>query len=242
MLNSKNSPRFLNQTNRYISNFFSNQFINLGKAGIDLYLAEYVSVESFMTNYQTSQLHEFLKSRRSVMARNITTPGPTESQIKELIEIAARVPDHGKLAPWRFIVFENKARETAGKGFADIHKQNVPEASDEDLQLEVNRLQRAPLVIGVVASPKAHPKIPDWEQYLSAGAACLNLLTAAQSMGFAAQWLTEWIAYDTKVASLLGLNEKEKIAGFIYIGTAMEPPKERARPEINDVLTYWPSQ
>ena len=95
MLNSKNSSRFLNQTNRYVSNYFSNQFLNLGKAGIDLYLAEYVSVESYMTNYQTSQLHEFLKSRRSVMARNITTPGPTESQIKELVEIAARVPDHG---------------------------------------------------------------------------------------------------------------------------------------------------
>lgn len=195
-----------------------------------------------MTKYQISQLHEFLKSRRSVMARNMTMPGPTDLQIKDLIEIAARVPDHGKLAPWRFIVFENEAREKVGKGFADIHKQNLPDATDEDLQLEAKRFQRAPLVISVVASPKEHPKIPDWEQYLSAGAACQNLLTAAQSMGFAAQWLTEWIAYDPKVASLLGLAEKEKIAGFIYIGTATEAPKERTRPELQDVLTRWPSQ
>ena len=120
-----------------------------------------------MTKYQISQLHEFLKSRRSVMARNMTMPGPTELQINDFIEIAARVPDHGKLAPWRFIVFENEAREKVGKGFADIHKQNLPDTTDEDLQLEAKRFQRAPLVIGVVASPKEHPKIPDWEQYLS---------------------------------------------------------------------------
>ena len=195
-----------------------------------------------MTKYQISQIHDFLKSRRSVMARNMTMPGPTDLQIKDLIEIAARVPDHGKLAPWRFIIFENQAREKVGKGFADIQKQNLPASTDEDLQLEAKRFQRAPLVIGVVASPKEHPKIPYWEQYLSAGAACQNLLIAAQSMGFAAQWLTEWIAYDTKVASFLGLAEKEKIAGFIYIGTATEAPKERKRPELQDVLTYWPSQ
>ena len=195
-----------------------------------------------MIKYQTTQLHEFLKSRRSVMARNMTSPGPTELQINDLIEIAARVPDRRKLAPWRVIVFENEARQQIGKVFADIHKQNLPDATDEELKLEENRFQRAPLVIGVVASPKEHPKIPVWEQYLSAGAACQNLLTAAQSMGFAAQWLTEWIAYDIKVASLLALTEKEKIAGFIYIGTASEAPKERARPELQDVLTHWLSQ
>lgn len=202
----------------------------------------FASVETFMTPDQTHQILEFLKSRRSVMARNMTTPGPTETQINDLIEIAARVPDHGKLAPWRFIIFEDDARKKAGKDFADIQKQNMPDATDEDLQKEANRLLRAPLVIGVVASLKAHPKIPDWEQYLSAGAACQNLLIAAQSMGFAAQWLTEWISYDPKVAALLGLNEKEKIAGFIYIGTATEAPKERDRPEVEDVLTRWPSQ
>lgn len=195
-----------------------------------------------MTTHQTSQLHEFLKIRRSVLARNMTEPGPTASQIHDLIEIAARVPDHGKLAPWRFIVFEDDARQIAGQGIADIHQENTPDATDDDLQLERNRLMRAPLVIGVVASPKDHPKIPDWEQHLSAGAACQNLLTAAQSMGFAAQWLTEWIAYDSKVAALLGLTEKEKMAGFVYIGTAIEPPKERARPELTDILSYWSSQ
>lgn len=189
-----------------------------------------------------TQLHEFLKSRRSVLVRNMTGPGPGKSQVKELLEIAARVPDHGKLAPWRFIVFEAEARADFGERLAEIYAKNTPNPTPDALLAERNRFLRAPVVIGVVASPQAHPKIPDWEQFLSAGAACQNLLAAAQSMGFAAQWLTEWIAYDADVARLLSMTEREKIAGFIYVGTATEPPKERSRPEIDEISDFWPPQ
>ena len=187
----------------------------------------------------SSPVISFLQTRRSVLARNMVAPGPPAEEINDLLAIGARVPDHGKLAPWRFIVFQGEANAAFDEKLSAIFQKNNPQASDDELRVASDCLARAPLVIGVVASPKSHPKIPDWEQHLSAAAVCQNILIGAQSLGYGAQWLTQWISYDADVAALLGLQETEKMAGFIYIGTASEPPKERARPEINTLTSYW---
>jgi nitroreductase len=177
----------------------------------------------------------FLKQRRSVLARNMTLPGPDAAQLEELLTVAARVPDHGKLAPWRFIVLEGAARAELG----DVARDGLAEtASDAEAQAAQAQFTRAPCVIGVLATPVLHPKIPRSEQLLSAGAACMTFLTAAQAMGFAAQWLTGAAAYDDRVKARLGGTEEDEIAGFIYIGTASEPPSERPRPALEDIVTY----
>lgn len=185
---------------------------------------------------------EFLKKRRSVMVRNMTMPGPDANQVSTLLEIGARVPDHGKLVPWRFIVFEGDARYEFDNALAEIFKNENLEADENCVDTETNRFKRAPLVIGVVARSKEHPNIPVWEMDLSAGAVCQNILIAAQSMGFAAQWLTEWYAYHDKVTALLGLAESEKMAGFIYIGSSLEAPTERGRPDIEEITSYWSAE
>ncbi|MGC6476424.1 MAG: nitroreductase family protein [Parvibaculales bacterium] len=187
----------------------------------------------------SSSVISFLKTRRSVLARNIATPAPSAEEINDLLTIGARVPDHGKLAPWRFIVFQGEANAKFDEKLSVIFQKNNPQASEDEVRVASDCLARAPLVIGVVASPKPHPKIPEWEQYLSAAAVCQNILVGAQSLGYGAQWLTQWICYDMDVAGLLGLQETEKMAGFIYIGTASEPPKERARPETETLTSYW---
>lgn len=187
----------------------------------------------------TFEILDFLKTRRSVMARNMTTPGPNEEQLKTLLEIGARVPDHGKIEPWRFIIFQGDARAAFDNKLLEVYTTRHPDAEPGDIKRSCHCFTRAPLVIGIVSSPKPHPKIPDWEQHLSAGASCQNLLIAAQSMGFAAQWLTQWYTYDEKINDHLGLSDTEMMAGYIYIGTASEPPKERARPEIDDITTYF---
>lgn len=169
---------------------------------------------------------EFLKKRRSVLARNMTTPGPDSKQLREMLAIAARVPDHGKLTPWRFVVLEGEDRAKLGAIAA--------KALDDDSVAD--HYMRAPCVVAVLACPQAHPKIPRSEMILSAGAACMNLLTAAQAMGFAAQWLTGSAAYQQAVLKALGGSDGDEIAGFIYLGTATEPPSERARPDLDDII------
>ena len=171
---------------------------------------------------------EFLKKRRSVLARNMTAPGPDDMQLRELLGIAARVPDHGKLAPWRFVVLQGDERAKLGKIAAA--------ALDDETTAE--DYERAPCVVAVLACPKEHPKIPRSEMILSAGAACMNLLTAAQAMGFAAQWLTGAAAYEEAVLHALGGAAGDEIAGFIYLGTASEAPSERVRPELDDVVSF----
>ncbi len=182
---------------------------------------------------------ELLLKRRSVVAANLAPPGPSEDQLKTLLRIAARVPDHGKLAPWRFIVFQGDARVRFGQVLADVTKRNIPETTQERVELEASRFMRAPLVIAVVSSSKIHPKIPQWEQVLSAGAVCQNLLVAVAAMGFSAQWITEWYAYDDAVCARLKLAEHEKIAGFIHIGSSDEIPEDRRRPNLDELITYW---
>lgn len=179
-----------------------------------------------------------LAQRRSTAIPNMTEPGPSADQIEQLLTLAARTPDHGKLAPWRFLVFSGAGRARAGAIFADRHSTLHPEADASLRTVEQNRFLRAPLVVGVVFSPKDSPKVPVWEQQLSAGAVCMNLLHAADSMGFGAKWLTEWIAYDRTVLTALGLEPHEQIAGFIYVGTQQTPEMDRPRPT-NAQLTHW---
>lgn len=187
-----------------------------------------------------SETLELLLKRRSVVAINLKDPGPTQDQLKTLLQIAARVPDHGKLAPWRFIVFQGPARTEFGKALVEITRKNTPEASQERYDLEASRLLRAPLVIAVISCSELHAKIPEWEQVLSAGAVCQNLLVSATAMGFGAQWLTEWFAYDEAVRDPLKLKEHEKIAGFIYIGSTDFVPEDRQRPDLDSLISHWP--
>ena len=183
---------------------------------------------------------QFLSRRRSALVRAMTEPGPDANQLELILRIAARVPDHRKLFPWRFIVFQEQARADFGAHLAQIFTDDNAAMPPERIQHERDRFLRAPLIVGVVSSPKDCPRgTPKWEQELSAGAVCMNMLLAARASGFAAQWLTEWYAFDKRIDSLLGLSPREKIAGFIYIGTASEDPMERPRPEMGSLIEHW---
>ena len=182
---------------------------------------------------------ELLKTRRSVKPIELAGPGPTEAEIETLLKIASRVPDHGKLAPWRFILFEGEARVAAGEAIASAFRTNRPDATPDQIDFERNRLARAPLVIAVVSRAGPHMKIPEWEQQLSAGASAMTLVIAAHAMGYAASWITEWYAYDRRVLDALGLAANERIAGFVHIGRPAKPPEDRERPELNAIVTRF---
>ena len=185
---------------------------------------------------------ELLKTRRSVKPIEMVGPGPSAAEIDTLLTVASRVPDHGKLAPWRFIVFEGDARIAAGEVLADIFRSDRPEATAEQIAFERNRLARAPLVIAVVARTAPHVKIPEWEQLMSAAASAMLLVTAAHALGYAASWLTEWYAYDRRVLDRLGLSAEERIVGFVHIGKPAKPPEDRDRPKLSAIVTRYPAQ
>lgn len=184
---------------------------------------------------------DLLKARRSVKPDMLAAPGPSAAEIDTILTIAARVPDHKKLAPWRFVVFEGEARARFGEIMAAACKaEDKMEPSEVRLETERSRFLRAPLVIAVISSIKEAPKAaPEWEQVLSAGAASYNLCLAANALGYGTCWITEWVAYSPKVGEALGLGPKERIAGFVYIGTAKEKPSDRERPALSDVVKRW---
>ncbi len=186
-----------------------------------------------------TELIDLLKSRRSVPPVALETPGPDGAQLETLLRVAARVPDHGKLAPWRFIVFEGAARDKAGDIIARVFAADNPDASAERLEQERARLALAPVVVGVVSCATPHVKIPEWEQVMSAGAACMNLVVAANAMGFAASWLTQWYAYDRRVLAAFGLGDHEKMAGFVHIGKAGAAIEDRARPDMAAITSRF---
>lgn len=157
----------------------------------------------------------------------------------DLLTIAARVPDHGKLAPWRFILFRSAQGEAAGKRLAAILEERQGPLDHDQRQKELTRFTRAPLVIGVVSTAAIHPKIPVWEQQLSAGAVCMNLVTAAAAAGFASQWLTEWYSFDKEAAQFLGARDGEQFAGFVHVGTPTQAPVERPRPDLAELVSQW---
>jgi nitroreductase len=182
---------------------------------------------------------ELLKTRRSMKPREMTPPGPSPAELETILTIGARVPDHGKLAPWRFIVFEGDARVRAGEVIAKVFARKNPDAQPAEIDVEKHRLTDAPLVIGVVSFTKPHPKVPPWEQQLSAGASAMNIVTAATALGYGACWLTGWFAFDRDVLDGLGVRPDEKLAGFIHIGTASKPSEDRPRPALSDIVTRF---
>jgi nitroreductase len=180
-----------------------------------------------------------LATRRSAKPRDMHGPGPTAAELDQMLTIAARVPDHGKIAPWRFIVFEGEARARAGDVIAAVFARKTPDASAEQIAIEKDRFMAAPLVVAVVSAPRPHPKVPAWEQELSAGASCMNLVTAATALGYAANWLTGWMAFDADVLAGLGLKPGEKLAGFIHVGRITGAVEDRPRPALSEIVTRF---
>lgn len=183
-------------------------------------------------------LREYLATRRSIPAFQMGGPGPEAAEIRDMLRLASRVPDHGKLAPWRFIVYRGEERARISAELAKVALAAKPDLSDEMIKVENTRLTRAPVVIAVVSTAAPHFKVPEWEQVMSAGAVCLNLLMAANAHGYASNWLTEWYAFDEKAYPVLGIRPGEKVAGFIHIGTPQVPPTERPRPELDEIVSW----
>ncbi len=189
--------------------------------------------------HPNTQTLDLLRARRSAKFALLRAPGPNAKQLSTLLAIASRVPDHGKLAPWRFIIFEGDARLKFGELLAKTWAENEPSASPpERLELERSRFANAPVVVGVVSRVTPGIKIPVWEQQLSSGAVCTTLLIAANAMGFSGSWITEWYGFDKKIFAALGLKENECIAGFVGLGTVPQVT-ERARPKLEDLITRW---
>jgi len=187
-----------------------------------------------------SDIINFLQKRRSVTAKNMLNGRVVENDLNNILSCGIRVPDHGALNPWKLIVIKDKARLRIGNDIlVKEFKISNPDASVDEIDYERNRFCRASVVIGVLFKPKSHPKIPKWEMELSAGAVCSHLLIAAQSLGYAAQWLTEWYSYnDAMVRELQGDPKTDKIAGFIYIGEKVKDPIERRRPIKDNIISY----
>jgi nitroreductase len=190
-------------------------------------------------NIAAPEALDLLLSRRSGSAKRMKGPGPSEEQIRTLIQAASRVPDHGKLTPWGFLIFKDDARNRFGELLVRALKKTEPDATDERITQERGRFLRAPVIVGVVSRVREGTPIPEWEQTLSAGAACQTLCIAAHAMGFVANWITEWYAYHPAVREGLGLTAGERIAGFIYLGHPAEPIEDRPRPSFEAVAREW---
>ena len=186
----------------------------------------------------TSSPLALLSTRRSGKPRDLVAPGPDSAQLAQMLEIAARTPDHGKLAPWRFVVVPADRRDTLSEIITTAYLAERPQAARLEIEAFDQFAHQAPTLVVVLSSPKVESHIPLWEQELSAGAACMNLLHAAHALGFAGGWLTGWAAYADAVRDAFGA-PPEKIAGFLFIGTVSKPLEERPRPESDKIVRYW---
>jgi nitroreductase len=182
---------------------------------------------------------DLLLARRSVSANSLGDPGPSGSELELMLRAASRVPDHKKLVPWRFLLFQGEARAEFGKVLAEVCRAEEKDPGAFRLETEAKRFMRAPLVIAVISRVVKNTAAPDWEQILSAGAACQNLIVAATALGYGAQWITEWYGYSPGIRRALGLADNERVAGFVYIGTPKETPEERERPALADIVAPW---
>jgi nitroreductase len=191
-----------------------------------------------MTLNDTSSPLSLLRTRRSGKPRDLVAPGPDDAQIMEMIAIAGRTPDHGKLFPWRFVAVRERDRAMLAVSLVRIMAAEKADCGPRDLEAAEQFALQAPALVVVLSKPVVPHKIPVWEQELSAGAACMNLLHAAHAMGFAGGWLTGWAAYSDAVRDLFG-GEGEKIAGFVFIGTPSRPLDERPRPELTEIAQFW---
>lgn len=185
---------------------------------------------------------ELLLTRRSVSPKDMQGEGPSAEQIDLILRAAHRVPDHGKLGPWRFVVFTGQARAHFGRALGAIYQADHPDTAVDLASTQEQLFLRAPVIIAVISTAGPHVKIPQWEQVLSAGAACQNILVASHALGFKACWLTEWYSYHKKVKDLLELEEHHNIAGFIYIGNFPGTPEDRVRPPLAERVSYWPAE
>ena len=182
----------------------------------------------------------FLKTRRSVTAKNMSSGFVADDDLNDILSCGIRVPDHGALSPWLLTVIKDKARNRIGNEILAREFEAInTKATEEEIDFERNRFLRASVIVGVMFKPVSHPKIPLWEMELSAGAVCSNILIAAQSLGYAAQWLTEWYSYNEKMIIELGGNpQTDRIAGCIYIGNKNKEPVERRRPIKEKVIKF----
>ncbi|MDQ7019197.1 MAG: nitroreductase [Robiginitomaculum sp.] len=190
-------------------------------------------------SHPNAKVLAFLNVRRSFPAAALKEPGPNREEISQILRLAMRVPDHRRLSPWRVMVFDGSARARAGEVFAARYRELNPRASVEELDRERRRFCCAPLVIAVISSPDHDHKTPVWEQELSVGALCFNLLLVANAAGWAGSWLTGWMAFDRQIAKEFGLQDHERFAGFFHLGTAKDKVKERPRPVVEPLLSYW---
>lgn len=188
----------------------------------------------------SAEILAFLQRRRSAKPALLTGPGPSSDELERILTVAARVPDHKKLAPWRFLVFEGDARAAFGEVLADaVSAESTEDVSEARRDLERQRLMRAPVVVAVISRVVETPGAPEWEQVLSCGAACMNLCLAANALGYGTAWITEWYSYSPRVRSSLALAGNERIAGFIYIGRESEKQPDRDRPVLSSVVGRW---
>ena len=190
-----------------------------------------------MFNDRTSPL-SLLSTRRSGKARDLVAPGPDSNELDRILEIAARTPDHGKLAPWRFVVVAQEARDALAAGIVAAYLAEKPEAGRLEIEAMDQFARQAPTLVVVLASPRVDSHIPLWEQELSVGAVTMNLLHAAHASGYAGCWLTGWSAFSDRVRDLFGA-APERIAGFVFIGTPGKPLEERPRPDLARTVSIW---
>jgi nitroreductase len=179
-----------------------------------------------------------LSTRRSGKPRDLAAPGPDEAQLQQMLEIAARTPDHGKLAPWRFVIVPTDKRAALAETITNAYRAERPQAARLEIEALEQFATQAPVLVVVLSSPKVDSHIPLWEQELSAGAACMNLLQAAHALGFAGGWLTGWSAYSDAVRDAFGA-EPERIAGYIFLGTPAKQLEERPRPDLQKIISTW---
>jgi nitroreductase len=180
-----------------------------------------------------------LETRRTIPSVQMAEPGPSEAELRRIVAAAVRVPDHGKLTPWRFVLYAGEDRATLDARLAPLWAARFPNAPEGKAAQEARRFSGVPLTVGVISTAAEHVKIPLWEQELSAGAAIMNLMLAAHALGYAAQWLTGWCCYDPEAAAILGLRAGERFAGLVAIGTPTAPPVDRPRPAFEDVVSRW---
>lgn len=190
-----------------------------------------------MFNDVTTPL-SLLRTRRSGKPRDLVAPGPDASQLRQILEIALRTPDHGKLAPWRFVIVPGDRREALGQLLDRAYRAEKPDAGRLELESMHQFAHQAPTLVVALSAPVGGSKIPAWEQELSTGAAIMNLLHASHALGFAAGWLTGWPAYNEDVRAAFAKGD-ERIAGFIFIGTPGKPPEERPRPVYDVIVSTW---
>ncbi len=188
---------------------------------------------------QEVKLRDYLATRRSVILPFLHEPGPDKAELEEILTMGVRVPDHGKLTPWRLITYQGEARQKVGERLVEIAMANNPDLSKEKQEAERNQFLPAPLTIGVISSPVDHPKIRHIEQLLSAGAVALNIVHGANALGYATHWVTRWFAYDPVASRMLGAKDGEQFIAFIHIGTPSKRLEERDRPRLQDIVSEW---